>query len=325
MIDPRELPLVDTPSTPTWCENYCFEINCPDSGIGMFVHMSRQDFNHDVWRDLLVMQIQGKQALVWKGYGKGAHAAGAGGAQLRYTCKESFKRWALTFDGAARLVPAAEMAPGTGAALTDGSYVSVRMNLDAAADGDIWDLSKVVEGHAWANDHYEQCITVKGELVIDSKTYVLNGLGVRDHSRGPRNWAGLGSHCWITGGFPGGRRFIVLALDGRPDPAQNQVRAAKIFDANGAHNAEVVDIAMVKNADDGGGLRYTMRLKSEVGDEMFEAEQQQITTIALVSPNQILMGAQHGNNIVSHTFHGPTTFKWNGEMCHGFTERSFPL
>ena len=84
-IDPRELPLVDTPPIPNWSENYCFQINCPDAGVGFFLHTSRQDFNRDLWRDVMVVQIQGKHALVWKGYGKGAHGAGPGGAQLRFT------------------------------------------------------------------------------------------------------------------------------------------------------------------------------------------------------------------------------------------------
>lgn len=324
-IDPRELPLVDTPPIPTWSENYCFQINCPEAGIGFFMHTSRQDFNRDVWRDILVAQIEGKQALVWKGYGKGAHASGAGGAQLHLSCKESFKRWQIAFDGAAQWVDNAAMAPGTGKALPDGPYVPVRLSLDVEADGPIWELSKAVADQAWANDHYEQCIKVSGELTADGKTWGLQGLGIRDHSRGPRDWGGLGAHCWINGGFVGGRRFIVLALDGRPDPLQNQVRMAMIFDSKGAHQAEIVDIAMVKQAKDGGGQRYTMRLRGPDGDEVIAAEQQPMTTIALAPPNQILLGAETGRGVAGHCFHSPTRFVWNGEVCHGYTERSVPL
>lgn len=98
-----------------------------------------------------------------------------------------------------------------------------------------------------------------------------------------------------------------------------------IFDADGAHPAEVVAVDMAKNAEDGGGPRYAIRLRTSNGDEILEAEQVPITTIALASPNQILIGAPVGDGIVSHCFHSPTRFLWNGEVCYGYTERSYPL
>ena len=323
-IDPRELPLVDTPQVPGWSENYCFELNCPDVGVGIFVHMSRQDFNRDLWRDILIAQIEGKQALVWKGYGKGAHASGPGGAQLRGSCRESFKHWVLSFDGAAQLVPAAAMAPGAGA-LPDGPYVQARMSIDVLADGAVWELSKTIAGQSWANSHYEQSFRTSGELTVDGKTYRLDGVGSRDHSRGPRNWDGMGTHCWFQGGFPGGRRFIVLGMDGRPDPEKNRIRAAMIFNGTQMQPAEVLHVDMADDIKTGGGSRYSFRLRSSDGDEVFEAEQQQITTISLAPPNQILLGAEMGHGMITHIFHSPTRFTWNGEVCYGYTERSVLL
>ena len=197
------------------------------------------------------------------------------------------------------------MGPGMNSALPDGKYVPVTMRLDTKADGVIWDLGKAVEGHGWANDHYEQRVTISGELAVDDKDYHLVGVGTRDHSRGPRDRGDLGPHCWAHGGIPGKRRFIVLALDGRAGTNQRQVHLAMIFDADGAHPAEVVSVDMAQSAGDGGGLRCSMRLRTAEGNETFEAGQDPITTIALASPNQILVGAPVDDGIVSHCFHSP--------------------
>ncbi len=51
----------------------------------------------------------------------------------------------------------------------------------------------------YASNHFEVSGRVTGRVVLDDRVFQIDGLGYRDHSWGPRNWATLLSHRWVVG------------------------------------------------------------------------------------------------------------------------------
>jgi hypothetical protein len=50
---------------------------------------------------------------------------------------------------------------------------------------------------SFARAHYEQHMTGAGQVTIGDETFSLNGLGLRDHSWGPRYWQNLYWYRWL--------------------------------------------------------------------------------------------------------------------------------
>jgi hypothetical protein len=68
---------------------------------------------------------------------------------------------------------------------------------------------------AWG--HYEQTGRVRGDLFLNGRTLLFDGVGQRDHSWGFRDWAGVKEWHWVTGFLGEGRSFNlfhVIAPDG---------------------------------------------------------------------------------------------------------------
>jgi len=50
----------------------------------------------------------------------------------------------------------------------------------------------------FAKGHYEQHYRARGRLVIDGREQAIDGLGLRDHSWGPRSWQSPSYYRWLT-------------------------------------------------------------------------------------------------------------------------------
>ena len=327
-IDQRELPASNPPAIPLWAENYVFEVTCPKANAGFFLHVGRQPFNTDVWRDTFVCDLGGDEVYLWKGFGKGAHAAGPGGSQMKFICEESFKRWTLEFDGAAQCVQRGLVLPGAGGALREGPIVPLRMRLDVVADGPIWDLGKTISTHDWGKEHYQQSMRVTGgEVVVNGKTTPMEGVATRDHTRGPRDFTGLGSYAWIHGGLPGGRHFIVMSLDpreGRTD--QPPIRTAVICEGDRIIDVEILETTAIPKSRSGPPMSYLIRLKGPNGVETIEGERMTRGVIVGVgAPNHLMLGPSENSITKAHLCGTPTRFRWNGETCYGYSEQTIAV
>ncbi|WP_396655709.1 hypothetical protein [Microbacterium sp.] len=60
--------------------------------------------------------------------------------------------------------------------------------------------------------HFEQFIDVDGEIVVDGRRTPVQGAGMRDHSWGPRDWAGPSWYRWITATLDDGTSIMVLQV-----------------------------------------------------------------------------------------------------------------
>jgi hypothetical protein len=70
----------------------------------------------------------------------------------------------------------------------------------------------------FARGHYEQHHRATGTVEIDGHELDFDGLGLRDHSWGPRSWQAPRYYRWLTGNFDADRGFMaswIAAPDGQ--------------------------------------------------------------------------------------------------------------
>lgn len=71
-------------------------------------------------------------------------------------------------------------------------------------------------GEEFAKGHYEQLVAATGSISVGDDTWTVDGLGLRDHSWGPRTWQAPWYYRWLTMNFPDGTG-LMLSRVARPD------------------------------------------------------------------------------------------------------------
>ena len=70
--------------------------------------------------------------------------------------------------------------------------------------------------------HYEQHMRNNGTMTIDGETMPIDGLGLRDHSWGPRYWQAIHSYRWLTCSFAPDFGIMVSEITPQEGGPRNQ-------------------------------------------------------------------------------------------------------
>ncbi len=143
----------------------------------------------------------------------------AGGA--RFEVEAPFQRLHVGYQGkACRLARPLEMSdPRT--AFKSNPFVEVSVDLAIQGVGPMFGGERVggetKHEMEFAKGHYEQHHRATGSIEIDGKSFAFDGLGLRDHSWGPRYWQAPAWYRWLTANFGDDLGFmasIVASKDG---------------------------------------------------------------------------------------------------------------
>jgi hypothetical protein len=199
------------PDIPAWTENLLFTPYDPVNDIGMWLHLGTVADRWEMWEDRVLIALPEDQGVLtmWA-YHRTVAGRQPAGANLAFACEEPFRKWRITFDGFCLRSSYEQMRTGL---LADGDKSHVRLHLEVECVTPVWDAATAGAGMAeqsWAREHYEQLTRVTGEVAVDGTAIDFNGVGWRDHSRGPRGADTLkdwGGHVIIGGVLPSGRAF----------------------------------------------------------------------------------------------------------------------
>jgi hypothetical protein len=62
------------------------------------------------------------------------------------------------------------------------------------------------------SNHVEVACRVKGRLTAKGRSWEIDGLGMRDHGWGPRNWRSVWAHRWVVGAFGPDNSFCAVTM-----------------------------------------------------------------------------------------------------------------
>jgi len=314
-IDPAELPSAALPDG--WTENFCNQCYSPESGAGLWFHLARLAGPVPMWRDILIVYLPGDRFLVAKGHGNGVHDRGPGSGMLSLSCEEAWQRWTMRFIGAVCDVSGDELRAG---ALTDQAHHVATIEMGWTAMAPVWDLGAEMQTQTWTQTHYEQACRVSGVIQLGGESIKLTGTGIRDHSRGPRDFGTVHDHWWLNGQFPDGRSFALLEVTGHTSDSHLLRRAYVSDGPDTLREAEVVSLESEMTSD--GPVRHRAVLRDGERTHTIEGRVGQKMPFGMGEPNELIFGSTLKPPTVLRLWEGQTEFIWDGQVGHGLTERS---
>jgi hypothetical protein len=125
---------------------------------------------------------------------------------MRFEVIEGLQKLRTTYEGRAVFLTEPSQMADPGAAFKNNPHKPVKVDLLHEAAGPAYGSTgadrKVVDPEKeFAKAHYEQHMKVTGAVEVDGILTRIDGLGLRDHSWGPRYWQAIHRYRWLTINF----------------------------------------------------------------------------------------------------------------------------
>jgi hypothetical protein len=313
----HERPLAEKPRQPLWSENYCFQAYDPSIDVGFWTHVGLPAFDFRLWHDITVIYLPGgEELLLAKGYGVRSGLADVAGSMVHADYDAATGDWLVRFHGAGHRASRRKLMSSPA---IDASAEPFACELRYHGMSRVWDLKQHVSGQSWSDAHWEQPCTVTGWVELGGKQLPFAGAGVRDHSRGARDFAHMGPYYWLHGEFPSGRAFGLLHVESSPGQPPSLSQAYLV------ERGELRDATVVSLPDDRAFVDpFSIVLSAPTGDETIIGTLRHEMTFTLTYPNDVLFGFRRGDpqHLVRE---GQIAWSWNGETGFGVGERGVTL
>ena len=316
-----ELPVASLPDDPSWRENFCFDGYDRQRNIGFWIHCGRWSLDNRIWREQVLVDWPDGSSLVHRAWGVRPSDRGPSGALLDLICEQPGEAWRLRYRGPARRTNEAELLAGP---LAEAPQKLLDIDIVFSSSLPIWDMTSGMSGQYWGKFHIEQTGRLQGTINFDGESSDMDGLGWRDHSRGPRDMKAMGRHAWIHGNLSRDRSFAMTVIDNVVD--QQFVRGLDkvvIWDHGKIFAATCTNPPML-TSNGKPPAHYAMHLEYERGTIAVQAEPRRCLPHSTSRYMESFDGVTPG---IAHvvTYEQGTVFTVDGAQYDGHTERSFRL
>ncbi len=160
----------------------------------------------------------------------------------------------------------------------------------------------------FARAHYEQHMRATGTLRVEGQTLPIEGLGLRDHSWGPRTWQAIHSYRWLTVNFGPDFGMMVSVIWDKPGVPPRQsgvvVRDGRL--------TRIVAVDLESEFAEGGLFHTALRagLTLESGERL---------TLTGTVRNFIPLRNRRAGRL-THIGEGMTEYRCNGLVGYGLSE-----
>jgi hypothetical protein len=310
-----ERPLEDRPDIPNRTETYELQAYDPNTEIGVWFHLGTPTYDTSLWEDLAVVYLPGgDELLIGKGFGRRPGTADVSGSMVTADYEESTGDWIVRFHGALQRGSRSELSVRPA---IDKRSEPVSCELRYHGLSPVWDMHDEITNQSWANAHWEQPCTVTGWVEVSRQRTTFDGVGVRDHSRGPRDFEGSGQHYWVHGQFPSGKAFGLLWIES--NSAQPVLFDKGYLVAGG----EIASAHIVKPPPEDRALDepFDVVLEGPDGQVHIRGEMVHDVVFSVQYPHEWTFGYRTGE-AQHHFWEGHARFEWDGEIGYGIVERS---
>lgn len=307
LVIPEEVP-------PTWSENLVLTVHDPKAGVSLYFHFSRMHGDPRVWEAVMTIYQPNGSLLASRSFGAVGTADSADTGACSFTCEEPLRKWRARFNGMARRCTTRDMAEGL---LRDGPVERVRLDLAFEGVTHTWSAGAAMDKQDWGDVHLAQGGRITGTVEIDGRTVTLDCHGMRDHTRGTRDYSSLDHHLWFWAFFPSGR--ICLAVAAWQDSGEDLVMGFVQQDGEMVE-AEAIELPVLA---DGEGDPYTfdVRLGSAFGEMVMQADVVNHSSYTLAHPIGMPLGIDWSSPRNTIDTEGPVWVRWGDEEAPGFVER----
>jgi hypothetical protein len=251
--------------TPSYNESTYYNFASPASGAVGWLRIAVQPNRPAGQATALIFLPQGQTLMNFKRVKEtdpGVLAVGP----IAIEVDEPHRRQRLTFDGPVSVFAEPRALSDPGAAFRAAPVADVHIDLTVTGNGDSFgangeDRANILE-ETMALGHYEQFILLDGVLRVGDQEYPVSGGGLRDHSWGPRDWAGPLYYRWISASFDDGLAIMGLEV---AQPDGTFTRRAAIATGGVASEAQISDVTL-EWTEDGFCRALSCAIKSAHGD-----------------------------------------------------------
>ena len=135
----------------------------------------------------------------------------------------------------------------------------------------------IVPGKSFAKAHYEQHTTSKGTIKVGEEVLVIDGLGLRDKSWGPRYWQAVDWYRWLPMSF-GPDFSMMVSVIGTDDP-ERPTRESGMVLVDGDY--KMIKAAEITSDWDDAGYQTALRVTCTTEDATYEITGEALSLIPL--------------------------------------------
>lgn len=159
--------------------------------------------------------------------------------------------------------------------------------------------------------HYEQHMSVDGEITVGDETWNLKGFGLRDKSWGPRYWQAIRWYRWLPMSFGDDFGMMITVASGE----EGSMRASGMVLEDGVYHS--ITEATIETDWDGDHYQKALRAtcKAENG-KSYEIEANVMSLIPLRNRRQ----SPDGEWLHTRITEGMTEYRCNGRVGYGLSE-----
>jgi hypothetical protein len=320
-LDPADDLLHALEAAPTFNESRYYNVFDAATGLGGWVRMGNRPNEGYAELTVCLYLPDGRVGFIFKRppiEGHTAHDAGG----LRFEVVEPFVEHHVTYDGRVLLLidPRAMLDPRQ--AFADNPRVACKIDLTLRAAGRVWGGEPEYDEYEerptveFARGHTEQHMAVTGTVVVDGETFELaGGLGLRDHSWGPRTWQAIWWYRWLTGNVGPDLGFALTVSGDREGGARSH---GFLYDTARYGDDRLVPIRGVELSTDYDAERFHRSVRASVrtADHTYEVDGTVWSNVPLRNRRATPSGEMQTTRITE----GMTTWRCGGLVGSGLAE-----
>lgn len=228
---------------PTFNESMYFNVYDPTARIGGFFRLGNRANEGRGEMTVCLYLPDGRVAFMFARPEVRTNEA-FNAAGMSFEVVEPFEELAVSFHGGVVLLddPLAMADPKS--AFTDNPTAPCSVTLVYRGTSDPFGGEPTVSherpGEEFARGHYEQLVSATGSVSVGADTWAVAGLGLRDHSWGPRTWQAPFYYRWLTANFGPDLGFMASRIARRDSDG---VRSGFVWDGTAMHLSRATTVA----------------------------------------------------------------------------------
>ncbi|MBV1931725.1 MAG: hypothetical protein KUG71_08400 [Porticoccaceae bacterium] len=175
------------------------------------------------------------------------------------------------------------------------------------ADGSLWQDNP---NNGLYVGHYEQHIAGTGTFVIGDQTYTIKGLGLRDHSWGPRYWQNVQFYRWLPMNFT--EDFAIMCLN-KTSADGTKIVGGMVLNGD---RYDLIREARIETQWDENYYQTSLKAWAKTDHAEYEIEGRVMSLIPLRNRRTL----EDGTELMTRITEGMTEYRCNGMVGYGLSE-----
>jgi hypothetical protein len=241
------------------------------------------------------------------------------GAGMKFEVIEPFKRLRVSYRGKLCLMTNPQDMAEPKFAFKNNPSIPVELELDYEGVSPMFggepvneDGSKIEQKaeEAFARGHYEQHMAAEGSITVDGARFPIDGLGLRDHSWGPRFWQSIHWYRWLPMNFtPDFAMMVSITCGAKGEPR----RGGMVL--RGGEYVMIRDARITADYD-ANDNQTTMKIWAKTDEREYQVEGKVMSLIPLRNRRR----SPDGEELMTRITEGMTEYRCDGHVGYGLSE-----